>query len=252
MSEHLPAGSEHASPKEEPCEPREIPEEKIAQAESLLPDVRDAVAVVRPQRDGHWNGVIGAGWFLNDTYAVTNAHVMGQQDTAKLWTVNETSLTATKVANGRENNRDVAVLKITDGTPPNTLTLGESASLSKGEYILLIGHPGLMGYWVPTIGTYVKRHSINFKGETPDWYQNIEYHDLVCDVPATGGNSGSPLLTLDGKVVGIHWGGGFEEVGPAVHTPTSDKVHTEFPYQERLSQSSEPIEAVMEVVNKAG
>lgn len=248
MSEHLPAGSEHASPKEESCEPREIPTEKVTAAENLLPEVRSGVGVVHPQRNGERvYGTHGTAWFLNDTYAITNEHVVRPSPSgeAKLWTTNENALTA-EVAATSGRNRDIAVLEITDGTPPTTLSTDDSTPLSKDDYIMLIGHPALIGHWVPSIGTYTGRNTF------PDVADiNPEYPDLNMNIPHKGGNSGSPVFTLDGDVVGMLWGSGFSEIGPAEHTPTSDIVHTEYPYQDRIPAVADPIEAIRETVNKA-
>ncbi|WP_302083258.1 S1 family peptidase [Salinibaculum rarum] len=242
-----PADSEHTNPRKESCEPREIPKEKVTAAENLLPDIRSGVAVVHPQRNGERvHGTGGTAWFLNDTYAITNQHVMRPSPSgeAKLWTTNQDSLTAEVVATGGLN-RDIAVLEITDGTPPTTLNTADSSTLSKDDYIMLIGHPELIGYWVPSIGTYTGRNTFEDSESI-----NPDYPDLNMNIPHTGGNSGSPVFTLDGDVVGMHWGSGFSGVGPAEHTPTSDVVHTEYPYQDRIPGVADPIEAIRETLSK--
>lgn len=74
----------------------------------------------------------------------------------------------------------------------------------------------------------------------------MKYTDTVtAEMPSTGGNSGSPILTLDGNVIGLHYASGTR---PTTTTDTPEPVdptiYEEFPYQAKTEALAEPIETV--------
>jgi S1-C subfamily serine protease len=134
-------------------------------------------------------GGSGTGWFLDEGYLVTNSHVVGEASRAECGTLNGETFTASVLGTSTylsEPYHDVAVLDY-DASPPNELSLGDSGSLEAEQPLIQVGHPGSVGEWTVSIGKYER------SGE--NW--------VYSDVPSSSGNSGSPLVTLSGNVVGL-------------------------------------------------
>ena len=72
-----------------------------------------------------------------------------------------------------------------------TVDIADGHSPTSGDVCVAIGHPQNVGVWVITVGRYV---------ETID--DDGEQRHLV-NMPTHQGNSGSPVLTLDGEFVGM-------------------------------------------------
>ncbi len=108
---------------------------------------------------------------------------------------------------GRDVYGDVALLKLKQppGVPP--LPFGDSDALSVGEPVIAIGDPFLVGSF-----------ELFLEGAPPDYepaasmgivsalhrYSDGYTDSIQVDAAVNPGNSGGPLLTLDGKVVGIN------------------------------------------------
>ena len=89
----------------------------------------------------------------------------------------------------------MAVIKV-DANGLSTLKLGDSDSLQVGEWVIAIGNPfGLTS--TLTVGVVSAKGRSNMGIET--------YEDFIqTDAAINMGNSGGPLLNVDGKVVGIN------------------------------------------------
>ena len=86
---------------------------------------------------------------------------------------------------------DAGLMKITDPGKWPFLALGDSASLKPGTWCLAVGHP--LGYH-PGRPPVVRVGRILQKSESM----------IQTDCPLVGGDSGGPLLDLEGKVIGIN------------------------------------------------
>src|ERR1700758_5044418 len=69
--------------------------------------------------------------------------------------------------------------------------MGKSTSLTKGQWVVSIGHPG---------GFRPNRTPVVRLGRVLEANANL----IVTDCTLVGGDSGGPLFDLDGKVIGIH------------------------------------------------
>ncbi len=113
---------------------------------------------------------------------------------------------------GQDPNTDVAVIKI-DGKDLPHLSLGNSDNLEVGQWVVAIGNPlGLQASL--TVGV------VSAKGRNNLDLARIE--DFIqTDAAINRGNSGGPLLNLDGEVVGINTAiasnmGGYMGIGFAI------------------------------------
>jgi len=152
----------------------------------------------RPDRRGAGSGFI----FEPDGYIITNHHVVDGADQIIVRLADRREFEAELV--GSDPLSDVALLKI-DASGLPTLKLGDSNSLRPGEWVVAIGSPFNFDQSV-TAGI------VSAKGRSTNQQQYVPF--IQTDVAINRGNSGGPLLNMDGEVVGINsWilssGGGY-------------------------------------------
>ncbi len=151
-----------------------------------------------PDRRGAGSGFI----FEPDGYIITNHHVVDGADQIIVRLADRREFEAELV--GSDPLSDVALLKI-DASGLPTLKLGDSEALRPGEWVVAIGSPFNFDQSV-TAGI------VSAKGRSTNQQQYVPF--IQTDVAINRGNSGGPLLNMDGEVVGINsWilssGGGY-------------------------------------------
>ncbi|MDN4016628.1 DegQ family serine endoprotease [Achromobacter panacis] len=134
---------------------------------------------------------VGSGFFISeDGHLLTNHHVVADA-TDIFVTLTDGREFKAKVV-GSDQRTDVALLKI-DAKGMATLPIGNAKTLKKGQWVLAIGSPfGLESTVTSGIISALGR-------ETGDYLPFIQ-----TDVAVNPGNSGGPLLNLEGQVVGIN------------------------------------------------
>jgi len=134
---------------------------------------------------------VGSGFFISDDGSIlTNHHVIEGASEIFVTMTDGREFKATIV--GSDERTDVALIKIDLAATP-TLPIGSVKSLKKGQWVLAIGSPfGLESTVTAGIVSAIGR-------ETGDYLPFIQ-----TDVAVNPGNSGGPLLNLDGQVVGIN------------------------------------------------
>jgi len=177
---------------------------------------------------------IGSGVIVDpDGYIVTNAHVVnGAQriqvvltspsaDGSPLHSLSTKSTTAKASLVGISEEIDLAVLKIeAHGLP--ALRIGDYGHLRQGQVVFAFGSPGGLRNSV-TMGV------VSAVARQPNPDSRTVY--IQTDAPINGGNSGGPLVDIDGTVVGLNTliltqGGGSEGIGFAI---PSDIVSIVYP-----------------------
>ena len=104
-----------------------------------------------------------------------------------------TKLTAKVI--GRDDRTDIAVLKIDAHKQLPYIQLGNSANVKPGEWVVAMGNPfGLGG----SVTAGIVSASGRDIGAGP--YDQF----IQIDAPINQGNSGGPLFTQDGKVIGMN------------------------------------------------
>ncbi len=141
---------------------------------------------------------IGSGFIINDEgYILTNHHVIADASSVKIIFSNNTEAEA-QVVNFDEN-QDLAVLKVTDGSRiPGVVELGDSDTLKVGETVIAIGNPlgkEFIGTVTSGIISAVNRDIV---------INNRVLSFIQTDAAINPGNSGGPLLNTSGKVIGIN------------------------------------------------
>ena len=100
---------------------------------------------------------------------------------------------------GADPSNDLAVLEVTSGAgDPDPLVLGDSDALEVGRFVVAIGHPFGLDQTLTTgvvsgLGRVIESPDQGFIGEI-----------IQTDAAINQGNSGGPLLDLDGRVVGVN------------------------------------------------
>jgi serine protease Do len=151
---------------------------------------------------GHGSGAI----ISSDGYVVTNYHVVAQSNKLHVKLYNNRSFAATIIRYDPET--DLALLKI-DTTQLNTFPIWKTTSNLIGNEIFVAGTP------VDTLLSNSISYGI-VSGQRA--YHGIEY--LQTDAIINFGNSGGPMLSAEGQIVGIvnaKFGGfGIEGIGFAI------------------------------------
>jgi serine protease Do len=136
----------------------------------------------------------GSGFIISaDGYILTNNHMVEGAEKVEIELTDGRKFTAKII--GADSDSDVAVVKIDDSDLPY-LELADSDALEVGEWVLAIGNPLGLSHTV-TAGI------VSAKGRSGFDLANFE-NFIQTDAAINFGNSGGPLINLDGKVVGIN------------------------------------------------
>lgn len=157
----------------------------------------------------------GTGFVIDESgHILTNEHVVEGADTIRVAFPDGRTVSAELV--GTDPSTDVAVLRVDVPAAELTpLVLGDSSAVRVGEQVVAIGSPfGLEGTLTAGIVSAVGRTVT-----APNDYAIAGA--IQTDAAINTGNSGGPLLDLDGRVIGINAqiessSGGNEGVGFAV------------------------------------
>jgi serine protease Do len=137
---------------------------------------------------------LGSGVIVSkDGFILTNNHVVSGAQ--KLTVILGDKKTYPAKVVGTDPQSDVAVIRI-DASGLPVATLGSSADVKVGEWVIAVGNPFALLHTV-THGI------ISAKGRSS--VENSAYEDfLQTDAPINPGNSGGALADLDGNVIGIN------------------------------------------------
>ena len=139
---------------------------------------------------------LGSGFIISpDGFIITNNHVVDGADEIFVRLIDRREYVAKVV--GTDPRSDLALLQV-EATDLPTVTIGESASLKVGEWVLAIGSPFGFDYSVTAGIVSAKERSL------PDRNRENYVPFIQTDVAINPGNSGGPLFDLDGRVVGIN------------------------------------------------
>ncbi len=177
-----------------------------------------------PARRGTGSGVI----ISPDGYILTNNHVAGAADDIRVKLSDGRELRARRV--GTDSETDLAVIKVEAQNLPFA-TLGDSSKLEQGEWVVALGSPfGLDQTMTAGIVSAIGRQL----GGTYDNY-------IQTDASISPGNSGGPLVNMNGEVVGINTliftrSGGSEGIGFSIPSNLAKKVQEQLLTSGRVSR----------------
>jgi serine protease Do len=138
---------------------------------------------------------LGSGFIVDPRgYIVTNRHVIAGADEILVTLEGNKKFKAAVVS--ADPKTDVAVIKI-DGHKLPVARLGDSRTLEVGDWVLAVGNPFGLTQTV-TAGI------VSAKGRSADigplHYQNF----IQTDAAINQGNSGGPLVNIEGEVIGLN------------------------------------------------
>ncbi|WP_439027440.1 S1C family serine protease [Haloarchaeobius sp. DT45] len=150
----------------------------------------------------------GSGWVYDGSHIVTNHHVVEDAEAVEVQFHDGTWEEATVV--GTDRFSDLAVLEVTSKPDSATPLQVMESDPRVGRRVVAIGNPyGLEGSMSEGIVSGVNRLLPNING--------VQIADTIqTDVAVNPGNSGGPLLRLDGVVVGCVNAGGGENLAFAI------------------------------------
>jgi 2-alkenal reductase len=151
------------------------------------------------------SNVLGSAWvYSSDGYIVTNQHVVGTETKVEVDFPTGSKVYGNVV--GADQNTDLAVIKVdVPADQLHPLALGDSDTLRVGQIVVAIGDPLLLSGSMTSgiISALGRSQPSSVQAAGGGFFVNGDI--IQTDALLNHGNSGGPLLNLDGQVVGVNW-----------------------------------------------
>ncbi|MBT6314843.1 MAG: trypsin-like serine protease, partial [Alphaproteobacteria bacterium] len=133
---------------------------------------------------------LGSGFVIDPSgIIVTNNHVIADADEIVVRFQDDSELPARVL--GRDPKTDLAVLKVDSQTPLVYLPMGDSSKIRVGDWVIAIGNPFGLGGSVSA--GIISARQRDIRSGPYDTY-------LQTDAAINKGNSGGPMVNMDGEV----------------------------------------------------
>ncbi|WP_270939327.1 S1C family serine protease, partial [Falsiroseomonas oryzae] len=188
---------------------------------------------------------VGSGFVIDAAgHIVTNNHVVEGAQRLMVRLDDGRELQARLI--GRDPRTDIALLKVEAGAPLPFVALGDSDRAEPGDWVVAMGNPfGLNGTVTTGIVSAIGRDI----GAGP-------YDEFIqVDAPINQGNSGGPLFSQDGGVIGVNTAifsptGGSVGIGFAVPSNLVKRVVADLQAHGRVERgfvgvATQPVDAAM-------
>ena len=176
----------------------EAPLDAYSRAVSTVVDrVGPAVVRVETIADGRRHGGVGSGVVIaNDGLVLTNSHVVAGAKRVRLAFAEGGDAEARVL--GDDPDTDLALLRaeVPAGTP--AAKLGDSKTLRRGHLVVAIGNP--LGFESTVTAGVVSALGRSLRGRGGRLIDDV----IQTDAALNPGNSGGPLVSANGEVVGIN------------------------------------------------
>jgi S1-C subfamily serine protease len=156
-------------------------------------DVRAGESAPKTARQGG----TGSGVIVSpDGLVLTNSHVVGGAARIRATTAEGQSLTAQMV--GDDPDTDLALVRINESLTLPFAPLGDSRRLKRGQLVIAIGNP--LGFESTVTAGVVSALGRSLRASTGRLIDDL----IQTDAALNPGNSGGPLVSSHGEVVGIN------------------------------------------------
>ncbi len=143
----------------------------------------------------------GSGFIIDENgYIVTNCHVIDGAEKIKVVISDGTEYIAKII--GKDERSDIALLKIDANMKLPYATLGDSDKIDVTDPVVAVGNP--LGIGQSITGGIISNKGRNLSKQIAELGTGgdlVSY--LQTDAPVNSGNSGGPLFSYDGEVVGM-------------------------------------------------
>ncbi len=169
--------------------------EITAKGETAPGQSDDILDFLRRQMPNRRSAAVGSGFIVDKSgYVLTNHHVV--EDASRIIVRLQSGEEFSAKLVGIDEETDLAVLKINAGRDLAFIRLGDSDAAQVGDWVLAIGSPfGLAQSVTAGIVSQTRR-------ETP--YTSVFQKFIQTDAAINRGNSGGPLVNMNGDVIGIN------------------------------------------------
>lgn len=212
----------------------EAPNIEVAD-QAMVQDIRPSVVHVIADADGCRRRMMGSGFVTADNYVVTNAHVVAGTQTAYVDTV--VGIKEARVVYYNPEV-DIAVLRAENlGLEPLAWADGPAYT---GDDAVVMGFPHSGPF---TANAARIRERVNIAG--PDIYSNsrVERESYILRGTVVQGNSGGPLISPDGTVLGLIFGASVDDTDTG-YAITAEEVRSHIGDVTRFENSVDTQECV--------